>query len=75
MAWAIGIVPPPQATAVAAFKAALKRGDIFIHAFPHDGEASYFPDASLFESALTMAKRVAEDVGIAAPISVRNQLF
>jgi hypothetical protein len=47
----------PNATAVAAFKAALKRGDIFLHGFPHDGEASYFPDASLFESALTMAVR------------------
>jgi len=30
----------PNASAVAAFKAALRRGDIFLHGFPHDGEAS-----------------------------------
>eukprot|EP01052_Picozoa_sp_SAG31_P022596 SAG31_NODE_1804_length_7234_cov_3.340855_3_plen_61_part_00 len=29
----------PNSSAVAAFKAALRRGDIFFHAFAHDGEA------------------------------------
>jgi hypothetical protein len=63
----------PNASAVAAFRAALKAGDIFLHAFPHDGEASYYPDTSLFESALAMAKTIADDVGIAAPISVSQR--
>ena len=54
-------------------KLALKRGDIFLHAFPHDGEASYYPDASLFESALSIAEAIAEEVGFAAPVSVSQR--
>jgi len=54
----------PNASSIAAFKAALKRGDVFFHAFPHDGEASYYPDASLFESALSMAETLSSDLGI-----------
>jgi predicted amidohydrolase len=40
---------------IAEVKAAVVRGDIFVHAFPHDGEASTFPDRDLFEAALNMA--------------------
>jgi len=54
----------PNASSIAAFKAALQRRDIFFHAFPHDGEASYYPDASLFESALSMAETLSSDLGI-----------
>ena len=36
----------PNASSILAFKAALRRGDIFLHAFPHDGEASYYPDSA-----------------------------
>jgi hypothetical protein len=63
----------PNASSVAAFKAALQRGDIFLHAFPHDGEASYYPDSSLFESALEIAERLAKEVGFAPPISVSQR--
>jgi hypothetical protein len=63
----------PNATARAAFKAAMVRGDIFMHAFPHDGEASYYPDASLFEAALRVGERVAEQLGIAPPRAVSQR--
>ena len=63
----------PNATALAAFKAAMVRGDIFMHAFPHDGEASYYPDASLFEAALRVGERVAEQLGIAPPRAVSQR--
>ena len=63
----------PNASSIAAFKAALKRGDIFFHAFPHDGEASYYPDASLFESALSMAETLSSDLGIEAPVAVSQR--
>ena len=45
----------PNQTVIAEVKAAVVRGDIFVHAFPHDGEASTFPDRDLFEAALNMA--------------------
>jgi hypothetical protein len=57
----------PNASAVAAFKAALQRGDIFMQAFPHDGEAGYYPDASLFEAALGVGESVAASLGIDPP--------
>ena len=63
----------PNASAVAAFKSALKRGDIFLHAFPHDGEASYYPDSSLFESALSIAETLAEEIGFEPPVSVSQR--
>ena len=63
----------PNATTLAAFKAAMVRGDIFMHAFPHDGEASYYPDASLFEAALRVGERVAEQLGIAPPRAVSQR--
>lgn len=63
----------PNASSIAAFKAALKRGDIFLHAFPHDGEASYYPDTSLFESALSIAEALAQEIGFDPPISVSQR--
>lgn len=57
----------PNASSVAAFKAAMSRGDIFMHAFPHNGEAGYYPDASLFEAALGVSEHVAASLGIPAP--------
>ena len=63
----------PNATAVEDFKAALQRGDIFMHAFAHDGEASYYPDASLFEAGITMASRICDELGIARPTAVSQR--
>lgn len=63
----------PNQTAVASVREALARGDIFLHGFPHDGEASYYPDESLFDSALSMAKRIAREAGIDPPRSVSQR--
>jgi hypothetical protein len=52
---------------------ALQRGDMFIHAFPHDGEASYYPDTSLFESALRLPQLVAEQAGIPPPTVISQR--
>ena len=63
----------PNQTAVDAFKAALQRGDIFMHGFAHDGEASYFPDASLFEAGITLGARICDELGIPRPTSVSQR--
>ena len=63
----------PNAANVSLFKAAMGRGDIFQHAFPLDAEASYYPDASLFEAGLTLAADVAEAVGAPPPNSVSQR--
>eukprot|EP00947_MAST-08B_sp_MAST-8B-sp1_P006578 g6578.t1 len=63
----------PNATAVAAFRQALQRGDIFFHGFSSDNEASYYPDASLFEAAIEVGERVADDLGIPRPTSVSQR--
>ena len=63
----------PNATLIADVKAAVTRGDIHFHAFPHDGEASYYPDSSLFEAALAMGQRIANATGIPAPRSVSQR--
>ena len=57
----------PNATSLASFKAAMQRGDIFMQAFPHDGEAGYYPDASLFEAALSVGEGIAAELDIAPP--------
>lgn len=55
-------------------RAAFQRGDLLLHAFPHNGEPDAFPDASLFESALSMAKTLSKDVlGIAPPTAVSQR--
>lgn len=46
----------PNASALAAFEAAVRRGDITWHAFPHNGEPEMY-DASLFDAALNMTFR------------------
>eukprot|EP00730_Choanoeca_flexa_P005701 TRINITY_DN12004_c0_g2_i1.p1 TRINITY_DN12004_c0_g2~~TRINITY_DN12004_c0_g2_i1.p1 ORF type:complete len:799 (+),score=141.55 TRINITY_DN12004_c0_g2_i1:145-2397(+) len=46
---------------------ALQRGDMFLHAFPHDGEASYYPDSSLFEAALRLPQAVAWQANVTLP--------
>ena len=43
----------PNASTIAEVRAAFKRGDLLLHAFPHNAEPGAFPDASLFESALS----------------------
>lgn len=63
----------PNASSVAAFRAALQRGDLFMHAFPHDGEASYYPDAGLFNAALDMATDLSQELGIPPPRSVSQR--
>ena len=60
----------PNATAAADLRAAIARGDITFHAFPHNGEASYYPDVSLYEAALDVAKEVADTYGVPARVSV-----
>eukprot|EP01087_Luapelamoeba_hula_P000994 TRINITY_DN10754_c0_g1_i1.p1 TRINITY_DN10754_c0_g1~~TRINITY_DN10754_c0_g1_i1.p1 ORF type:complete len:714 (-),score=88.74 TRINITY_DN10754_c0_g1_i1:50-2191(-) len=54
-------IPPslhcPSANAVAAFKAAIHRGDITWHAFPFNSEPELYDD-SLFVSSLQIAKRL-----------------
>jgi hypothetical protein len=42
----------PNASAANAFRAALKSGDIFLHAFAHNAEASTYSDASMFEASI-----------------------
>jgi hypothetical protein len=63
----------PNASAVAALKAALKRGDIFFHGFSSDNEASYYPDSSLFEAAITLGERLSDELGIPRPTSVSQR--
>eukprot|EP00038_Savillea_parva_P014002 m.9819 g.9819 ORF g.9819 m.9819 type:complete len:715 (-) comp2679_c0_seq1:122-2266(-) len=63
----------PNASSVNALKAALKRGDVYMHAFPHDGEASYYPDVTLFEAALQVAFDVADNLSIPRPTSVSQR--
>lgn len=44
-----------------------------MHGFPHNGEASTFPDASLFDAALAMPQQLAADLGIAPPTVVSQR--
>ena len=63
----------PNSSSVTALIAALKSGDIFFHAFPHDGEASTYPDGTLFEAAIEIVERIADSVGIPRPIAVSQR--
>ena len=56
----------PNASAIANFKASVKRGDVWFHAFPHNAMPGLY-DASLFNSSLSMAKRQAQAIGVRAP--------
>ena len=63
----------PNATALAQVRAALVRGDLFFHAFPHNAETAAFPDAGLFDAALAMPQALAAELGIAAPTAVSQR--
>jgi hypothetical protein len=63
----------PNASAVAALKSALRRGDLFFHGFSSDNEASVYPDASLFEAAITVGERVSDELGLPRPRSVSQR--
>jgi hypothetical protein len=63
----------PNASAVEEVKAALRRGDIFFHAFPHDAQASAFCDATLFEAALELPRRLSAQLGLPPPIAVSTR--
>ena len=63
----------PNSSTVAEVRAALQRGDLFFHAFPHDGEASAFPSASLFDAALDVAEGLSVDLGLPRPTAVSQR--
>ena len=63
----------PNASSVAAFRAALQRGDIFLHAFAHNAQASTFSDGSMFEAGIEIGERLADDSGISRPIAVSQR--
>ena len=56
----------PNATELANFKAAVQRGDVWWHAFPHNPMPGLY-DASLFNASLQMASRLANDLGVRQP--------
>ncbi len=56
----------PNASAIAAFKAAVARRDIWWHAFPHNAMPGLY-DASLFNASLRMGARQAKALGVRAP--------
>lgn len=57
----------PVPAAVTAAAAAHAQG------FPHDGEASAFPSASMFDAALDVARGLSADIGIPAPTAVSQR--
>jgi hypothetical protein len=63
----------PNASTVAEVRGALQRGDIFIHGFPHNGEASYFPDSSLFDAALALPQALAAEFNLTNPTTVSQR--
>ena len=63
----------PNSSSVAALRTALKRGDIVLHAFAHNAEASTYPDASLFEAGIEVGERLADELGIARPTVVSQR--
>ena len=63
----------PNASSVAALRAALKRGDIALHAFAHNAEASTYPDASLFEAGIELGARLADELEIPRPTVVSQR--
>ena len=63
----------PNSSAVAKFKAALQSGDVFYHGFAHDGEASYYPDASLFEAGIMVGEAIADELGFPRPRAISQR--
>jgi hypothetical protein len=80
-AWdGLGAQPPrremlhcPNASSVSALISALKSGVISMHGFPHDGEASYYPSADIFESALSVAAALADKLGVPRPRAISQR--
>eukprot|EP01050_Picozoa_sp_SAG11_P028825 SAG11_NODE_7867_length_1086_cov_1.507599_1_plen_243_part_00 len=56
----------PNASAISRFRRAVKQGDIFMQAFPHSSSPETY-DASLFEAALDIGARLADELGVARP--------
>ena len=63
----------PNASTVAEVAGALRRGDLFMHAFPHNAEPGAFPGAGLFDAALALPQAVAKGLGIKAPTAVSQR--
>ena len=59
----------PNASATAAMRAAIMRGDIFFHAFPHNPSFGTL-DLNLLRSGLREVKRTADALGIAHPTTL-----
>jgi len=56
----------PNASSIAAFKAAVARGDIWWQAFPHNAMPGLY-DASLFNASVQMGMRQADTLGVRRP--------
>jgi hypothetical protein len=61
------ILQCPNATVVAKLKAAIQRGDIFWHAFPHNAQPGTY-EPSLFEASLAMGSRLSEQLNVSKPV-------
>lgn len=62
----------PNSTTLATVKAAVQRGDIVFHAFPHNAELSQL-DRSLMDSALRRVQDLAKSLGVPAPTSLSQR--
>jgi hypothetical protein len=51
----------------------MQAGDIYMHAFPHDGEASYYPDVSIFEAALQLTFDISDRLKTPRPTAVSQR--
>ena len=56
----------PNASTIAQLRRAIAQGDIFFQAFPHSASPETY-DSSLFESALGIAARLADELGVPRP--------
>jgi len=63
----------PNQTAINDLKLALKRGDLYMNAFAHNAEASYYPDSDIFVSALKVGADIADELGIDRAVTVSQR--
>jgi hypothetical protein len=63
----------PNASTLAEVRGAFQRGDLFFHAFPHNGEAGAYADAALFDAALALPQHLAKLLGLPAPTAVSQR--
>ena len=61
------IIQCPNATTKAKLTAAIQRGDIFWHAFPHNAQPGTY-EPSLFEASLAMGSRLSEQLNVTKPV-------